>query len=46
MSPRPGRVTGEIEVPFPYPRSPALRFEPAFAEITGRISGLLREGHQ
>ncbi|MDQ1394583.1 MAG: NitT/TauT family transport system ATP-binding protein [Acidimicrobiaceae bacterium] len=46
LSPRPGRVSGEVDVPFGYPRSPALRFEPSFAEITSRISGLLRESHQ
>ncbi len=46
MSPRPGRVCGEVDVPFSYPRSPALRFEPSFAEITSRISGLLRESQQ
>jgi NitT/TauT family transport system ATP-binding protein len=46
MSPRPGRVTGEVEVPFDYPRFASLRFEPSFAKITGRISGLLRESHQ
>jgi NitT/TauT family transport system ATP-binding protein len=45
MSARPGRIVGEIEVPFPFPRSPELRFEAAFAELTGDISGLLRAGH-
>jgi NitT/TauT family transport system ATP-binding protein len=43
MSPRPGRMVGDIEVPFPYPRSPKLRFEPALAEVAGRVSALLRE---
>ena len=31
MSPRPGRIVAEIEVPFPYPRDPDLRFDPTFA---------------
>ena len=38
MSARPGRIVGEFDVPFPYPRSPELRFEPAFAELTGAVS--------
>ena len=35
MSPRPGRIVAEIEVPFGYPRSPDLRFEPAFGALSG-----------
>jgi NitT/TauT family transport system ATP-binding protein len=42
MSPRPGRVVSDFEIPFPYPRSPELRFEPAFAAIAGQISARLR----
>ncbi len=45
MSPRPGRILGDIEVPFPYPRSQSLRFEPALAEVAGQVSALLREVH-
>ena len=45
MSARPGRIIGEIEVPFPFPRSPELRFEAPFAELTGEISNLLRSAH-
>jgi NitT/TauT family transport system ATP-binding protein len=45
MSGRPGTIVDEIEVPFPYPRSPDLRFEPEFGEIAGRISRALREAH-
>ncbi len=45
MSARPGRVMGEVASPFEYPRSPLLRFEPAFADVTGQISALLRAGH-
>ncbi len=36
MSPRPGRIVAEFEVPFPYPRSPDLRFEPAFGALERR----------
>ncbi|HEX8968645.1 MAG TPA: ABC transporter ATP-binding protein [Chloroflexota bacterium] len=43
MSPRPGRVLAEIDVPFPYPRPPELRFDPEFASIAGHISARLRE---
>jgi NitT/TauT family transport system ATP-binding protein len=46
MSSRPGRIVGDFEVPFPYPRSPELRFEPAFAELSGEVSHALRGAHQ
>ncbi len=42
MSPRPGRIVTEVAVPFAYPRSPELRFEPEFAAIAGHISAQLR----
>src|SRR4029453_3790634 len=45
MSGRPGGIRGELAVPFPYPRVPALRFDPAFAELSGEISHILREAH-
>jgi NitT/TauT family transport system ATP-binding protein len=43
MSARPGRLVAEIDVPFSYPRSPELRFEPDFAVVAGEISARLRE---
>jgi NitT/TauT family transport system ATP-binding protein len=43
MSPRPGRIVADVSVPFPYPRSPDLRFEPAFGELAGEVSHALRE---
>jgi len=43
MSPRPGRIVAEIEVPFAYPRPQELRFDPEFARTAGRISARLRE---
>jgi NitT/TauT family transport system ATP-binding protein len=46
MSPRPGRIVAEIDVPFPYPRDPDLRFEPRFAAISAEVSHLLRSGGQ
>lgn len=45
MSARPGRIVGEFHVPFDYPRVPDLRFEPAFAELSGEISHALRGAH-
>ena len=44
MSPRPGRVIAEFDVPFEHPRPPELRFEPAFAVLSGEISKVLRGG--
>ena len=35
MSARPGRILASFDVPFEYPRSHDLRFEPAFAELSG-----------
>jgi NitT/TauT family transport system ATP-binding protein len=45
MSSRPGRIVDDFAVPFPYPRSPELRFEPRFAELTGQVSHALRGAH-
>jgi NitT/TauT family transport system ATP-binding protein len=45
MSARPGRVVGDFAVPFEYPRSPDLRFDPAFAALAGEISHTLRGAH-
>jgi NitT/TauT family transport system ATP-binding protein len=42
MSARPGRIVGDFPVPFAYPRRPELRFDPAFAELCGRVSEALR----
>ncbi len=45
MSARPGRIVAEFEVPFDYPRSPELRFDPAFAKLSGEVSHELRGSH-
>lgn len=42
MSPRPGRVVGEVTVPFPYPRPAHLRFTPEFGRLAAQVSDLLR----
>jgi NitT/TauT family transport system ATP-binding protein len=46
MSARPGRITHSFDVPFAYPRSHDLRYEPAFAELCGEVSHALRGVHQ
>ncbi len=45
MSARPGRIVATFDVPFPYPREPQLRFDPAFAELSGQINQSLRGAH-
>jgi NitT/TauT family transport system ATP-binding protein len=42
MSKRPGKIVGDVKIPFAYPRAPELRFDAEFAEIAGKISKLLR----
>jgi NitT/TauT family transport system ATP-binding protein len=46
MSPRPGRVVGEVAVPLPHPRTPELRFSPEFGRLAARVSALLRGGRE
>lgn len=45
MSARPGQIVAEFDVPFEYPRAPDLRFDPAFAELSGEVSHRLRGSH-
>jgi NitT/TauT family transport system ATP-binding protein len=45
MSQRPGRIVQSFDVPFPYPRSHDLRFEAAFADLSGEVSHTLRGAH-
>jgi NitT/TauT family transport system ATP-binding protein len=45
MSARPGRIIGDYQVPFDFPRQHDLRYEPAFAELFGRISNDLKDAH-
>jgi NitT/TauT family transport system ATP-binding protein len=42
MSARPGRILGDVAVPFGYPRSPELRYSEDFAKVAGEVSHLLR----
>jgi NitT/TauT family transport system ATP-binding protein len=43
MSPRPGRLVGDVAVPFGYPRRPELRYSEEFGKVAGEVSDLLRE---
>ncbi len=45
MSARPGALIAAFDVPFGYPRSPDLRFDAAFGELSRKISHALLEGH-
>ena len=45
MSPRPGTIAHEIQIPFEYPRTPALRYSAEFAHCCGQIAALMREMH-
>jgi NitT/TauT family transport system ATP-binding protein len=43
MSPRPGRILGDVSVPFGYPREPELRYTEEFGKVAGAVSDLLRD---
>lgn len=45
MSGRPGRIVDEFEIPFDMPRDPEIRYTGEFAELVGKVSHALREGH-
>jgi len=45
MSARPGQIVAEFDVPFEYPRKPELRFDAAFAALSGKVSAELRGAH-
>ncbi|HZG34834.1 MAG TPA: ABC transporter ATP-binding protein [Gaiellaceae bacterium] len=44
MSPRPGRITGIVEVDLPQPRTIRTREEPRFAELVREVRRALRAG--
>jgi NitT/TauT family transport system ATP-binding protein len=46
MSPRPGRMVADIEVPFDFPRPAELRFDPEFGRIAAQVSAALTGAHQ
>ena len=43
MSTRPGRILGDVAVPFGYPRRPELRYAEDFGKVAAEVSDLLRE---
>lgn len=43
MSPRPGRIAAEFDVPFPYPRASDLRFDQMFSTLANQVALALRE---
>jgi NitT/TauT family transport system ATP-binding protein len=45
MSARPGKIIASFDVPFAYPRTHDLRYEPEFGELCGQISHALRGAH-
>jgi NitT/TauT family transport system ATP-binding protein len=40
---KPGRIRRDITIPFPFPRLPNLRSEPAFLDMVGQVSQALRD---
>ena len=44
MSPRPGRITGIVEIDLPQPRTVRTREEPRFAELVRDVRRALRAG--
>ena len=45
MSARPGQIIADYDVPFDYPRDHDIRYNAAFAELSGKISHDLRGAH-
>jgi NitT/TauT family transport system ATP-binding protein len=43
LSPRPGRIAAQIEIPFPYPRGSELPYTKEFTEVTAAVARRLRE---
>jgi len=43
MSARPARIIATVDVPFGYPRTAELRFEPEFTECAREVSARLAE---
>ncbi len=42
MAPRPGRIIAEFEVPFPYPRTPHMRYTSEFGALAHEVAECLR----
>jgi NitT/TauT family transport system ATP-binding protein len=46
MSPRPGRISGIVQVPFPKPRTVEFMRDPAFTELTFEVRSILAEAEE
>lgn len=46
MTARPGRIAEVIDIDFPYPRPPELRFDPRFTDHVSKLSATLRGGER
>ncbi len=46
MSPRPGRVSGVVEVPFPKPRTVDFMRDPAFTRLTFEVRSILSDAEE
>jgi NitT/TauT family transport system ATP-binding protein len=46
MSPRPGRIVGEVRIDLPRPRPIEVREHPEFVRYTGRLRRMLTDGRQ
>jgi NitT/TauT family transport system ATP-binding protein len=46
MSPRPGRVSGVVDVPFPKPRTVEYMRDPAFTELTFEVRSILSDAEE
>ncbi|MCK5751833.1 MAG: ABC transporter ATP-binding protein, partial [Mycobacterium sp.] len=42
MSARPGRIVADLQIDFPYPRDPDLRYDAHFVEYVAEITETLR----
>ncbi len=40
---KPGRIRRDIAIPFPFPRLPQLRSDPAYLDLVGQVSQALRD---
>ena len=43
FSGRPGKIKGEIKVPFDYPRDPKIRYSSVFAKLSGKVGKILED---
>lgn len=43
MSKRPGRIVAQFEIPYSFPRTPSIRYEPEFALLAGQVAAALTD---